>query len=159
MAYYSDKQSLELAITAKMVAKLSTENGVADDNVVEFCCKRSDAMILSKIAQFYVGPHPIAAPTALSILNHAGTLYAQSYLYARDPTWAKTYVDISKDPSFKQAETIMNQLQTNSRCLYDNAPEPFLAGGIVSPDRNQLNCAPQLFGENYYGDLLCLQQE
>lgn len=153
MAIYSAKQDLELRITKKLVAKLSMEDGVPSDDVVEACCLDADAMVLSKIAQFYSGSHPILAPSGLAILSHAAVLYAISYLCVRDPTLPRTYIDVSKDPRYMQAEKIMSELQTDSRCLYDNPSQPFLGAGTVSPSAENLNYAPRLFTDDYRGDL------
>jgi hypothetical protein len=159
MGIYCDKHALELAIGEKMVAKLSQDNGVPNDEVVEFACQRADVMILSKLVQFYKGPHPIVAPGGNALLKHVGVLYSEAYLQSRDPSFARTYVDTRKNPKWMEAEAIMVSLQTNSRCLYDNAAEPYLSGGRVAPANPSSPCVPQLFGDNYMGDLLCLYLE
>lgn len=159
MAIYTDKSFVELKMTKQLVAKLSMDNGSPSDNVVEDCCITGDALVLSKIAQFYKGPHPIVAPTGLALLRHAATLYAVSFLYLRDSTYSKSYTDVSKSPQYRQAECIMNELQTDARCLFDNDSQPFIGAGVVSPSLGTYPCAPQLFGEDYHGDLLCPQPE
>ena len=153
MAIYCDKHDLELSMGEKMVAKLSQDNGIPNDEVVEAACKKADVMILSKLVQFYKGPHPIVSPGGNALLKHVAALYAEAYLYSRDNTYARTYVDTRKNPKWTEAEAIMVSLQTNSRCLYDNATEPYLAGGRVAPVNPRSECVPQLFGDDYHGDL------
>jgi hypothetical protein len=157
LAIYTDKEALEKKMTKQVVAKLSMQNGAPDDNVVEDCCLTGDMLVLSKISQFYRGAHPIVAPVGLSILQHCASLYATAALYQRDPTHSKTYSDMSKSPHYRQAESIMSQVQVDKMCLYDNATQPFIGAGVVSPDLGKYPCTPQLFGENYWGDLLCQQ--
>ena len=140
-------------MTKKMVAALSREDGVPSDRVVEAFCDDGDAMVLSQMSQFYKGPHPVVFPKAFKLLKLAATLYAMAFLYRRDPTFGKTYINVNNSPEYKQAESIMKGIQTDSRCLYDNDNQPFIGAGVVSPSLSELENAPQLFGRDYCGDL------
>lgn len=152
MSIYTSKERLELRMTKKVVAELSKDNGVVNENVPEECCETADALVLSKIYQFYT-VNPNFTARGIQLLEHAATLYATALLNLRDPGFARTYVDASKSPQYMQAEKIMCEIQLDSRCLYDNANQPFIGAGVVSPTLAQLACVPRLFGDDYHGDL------
>lgn len=133
---------------------------VVDDAAIEEVCERADVLTVSAIAQFYKGPHPIISPQPLKLLLQVASLYAEAYCYQRDPTYAKTYLDVTKSPQWKQAECIVGQIQTNARVLFDNAGEPFVPGGRIGGlpggigGTGDCGCpVPELFGKCYFGDL------
>ncbi len=164
MAVYVDKDRLAKTIPLDRLERLFTvripgpEPGssipVVDDEAIEEVCDLADTLTTSAVSSFYNGPHPVVAPMASKLLGHIATLFATAYVYQRDPTLAKTYLDVSKSPQWQQAEKLVRDVQTNRRALFDNAGQPHLPGGIVSGLTNLDGTPPpQLFGNDYVGDL------
>jgi hypothetical protein len=164
MAVYVDKARLQQIMPPDRLDRLFTirvpgpEPGsslpVVDDTAIERVCTRADTLTTSAVSAFYSGPHPVTAPEPYKLLEEIAMLYAEAYAYQRDPSVARTYVDVSKSPQFKQAEMLACQLQTGKRNLFDNVGQPHAIGGVVSGLTNRDGSPPPLlFGDDYQGDL------
>lgn len=154
MSIYTDKSRLTTFMPAARLEKLFLENGVCNDAAIEAVCELADVHVLGHISSYYRGAHPVVVPGVSKVLASAAGLYATAYAYQRDPTYAKTYMDVSKSPWFIQAETMMKGVQAGDFALYDNASQSMPLGGRVGGSSlANGERPPELFGDDYAGDL------